>query len=159
MSIFTEFSEVTKDLYLSSAFAIKDEVLKEHDIYLVINATKELPLWPPSGPPVFDVIRVPLVDSSIQDAYKYFEDVSNLIKKHSEDSKKTLIHCAAGVSRSACLAVAYLMRHHNMPLEEALTKLKMVRPAVKPNNGFVHQLTRWQDECNKLRAGDERIEH
>eukprot|EP00096_Caligus_rogercresseyi_P014372 TRINITY_DN6882_c0_g1_i2.p1 TRINITY_DN6882_c0_g1~~TRINITY_DN6882_c0_g1_i2.p1 ORF type:complete len:199 (-),score=0.38 TRINITY_DN6882_c0_g1_i2:329-925(-) len=72
MSIFSEISEVTTDLYLSSAFAIKDEALREHDITLIINATKELPLWP-----TIDVIRIPLVDSSIQDVYKYFEETPN----------------------------------------------------------------------------------
>eukprot|EP00096_Caligus_rogercresseyi_P014373 TRINITY_DN6882_c0_g1_i3.p1 TRINITY_DN6882_c0_g1~~TRINITY_DN6882_c0_g1_i3.p1 ORF type:complete len:155 (-),score=48.54 TRINITY_DN6882_c0_g1_i3:100-564(-) len=146
MSIFSEISEVTTDLYLSSAFAIKDEALREHDITLIINATKELPLWP-----TIDVIRIPLVDSSIQDVYKYFEEVSNIIQKNSEDHGKTLIHCAAGVSRSACLVLAYLMRHHGMPLASAFQKVKSIRPAVRPNNGFVHQLTLWEEECERLR--------
>ncbi|KAG5644155.1 hypothetical protein DXG03_009050 [Asterophora parasitica] len=54
--------------------------------------------------------------------------------------KKILIHCSAAVSRSPTIVAAYLMRHHNMTLREALGTIIRARPAVCPNPGFLKQL-------------------
>ena len=50
-----------------------------------------------------------------------------------------LVHCAQGVSRSASLILAFLMRKHNMSLKAAYQLLKQKRPVVKPNTNFLRQ--------------------
>lgn len=52
----------------------------------------------------------------------------------------TLVHCVAGVSRSATLCLAYLVKHRGMSLREAYVHLKKARPCVRPNCGFFNQL-------------------
>ncbi|OMJ77168.1 hypothetical protein SteCoe_23312 [Stentor coeruleus] len=51
-----------------------------------------------------------------------------------------LIHCAAGVSRSASVAVAYFMAKYNLSYAAALEKVKKGRGCVRPNEGFERQL-------------------
>lgn len=51
-----------------------------------------------------------------------------------------LVHCAAGVSRSTALTLAYMMREHRMTLREALSAMRERRPIVWPNEGFVASL-------------------
>jgi protein-tyrosine phosphatase len=51
-----------------------------------------------------------------------------------------LVHCAMGVSRSASMVIAYLVREHQMSLAEALAYLKEKRSCIKPNRGFMKQL-------------------
>jgi protein-tyrosine phosphatase len=44
-----------------------------------------------------------------------------------------LVHCAAGISRSVCLVVAYLIKVHKMTPEAALAKIREKRPWAGPN--------------------------
>jgi atypical dual specificity phosphatase len=48
----------------------------------------------------------------------------------------TLVHCAAGVSRSATIVIGYLMLHKDMPLLEAALTVKKQRHVIYPNSGF-----------------------
>lgn len=47
-----------------------------------------------------------------------------------------LVHCLAGVSRSASLILAYLTKYHTRSLEKAFHLLQSIRPLVRPNIGF-----------------------
>lgn len=51
-----------------------------------------------------------------------------------------LVHCMAGISRSASVVIAYLMARHSMTLDSALEHVGRVRPIVSPNLGFLRQL-------------------
>lgn len=53
-----------------------------------------------------------------------------------------LVHCHSGVSRSATLAMAYLLMVHGLTVREALRVLRDARPAANPNSGFEQQLVR-----------------
>ncbi|KAG6430978.1 hypothetical protein SASPL_109053 [Salvia splendens] len=60
-----------------------------------------------------------------------------------EDSWKegsVLVHCFAGVSRSAAIITAYLMKCEQLPLEDAIESLKQSCESVGPNDGFLEQL-------------------
>lgn len=51
-----------------------------------------------------------------------------------------LVHCQAGVSRSTTLVAAYLMLKHGLNVEQALDKIRAVRPQVEPSEAFMMQL-------------------
>ncbi|KAE8348557.1 dual specificity phosphatase [Aspergillus coremiiformis] len=53
-----------------------------------------------------------------------------------------LIHCEMGISRSATVLIAYLMRKHRTTLQETLELVKQKRK-VKPNPNFMDQLKIW----------------
>ena len=55
-----------------------------------------------------------------------------------------LVHCVAGVSRSAALCMAYLIRYAGMDLMHAYEHVKKRRSRVRPNPGFVSQLMDWK---------------
>lgn len=50
------------------------------------------------------------------------------------------LHCASGVSRSASIVIAYLMREEGRSYRAALECVRGIRSVVQPNSGFVHQL-------------------
>jgi len=62
---------------------------------------------------------------------------------------KVLVHCVAGLSRSATLVIAYLMIKHHMPLSQALNTVRR-RREIFPNDGFLQQLIQLN---NQLMAG------
>ena len=51
-----------------------------------------------------------------------------------------LVRCEQGMSRSATILMAYLMRFHGMTRNEAYVACKTKRPIVNPNEGFWKQL-------------------
>ena len=51
-----------------------------------------------------------------------------------------LVHCFAGMSRSATAVIVYLMLKRNMRLDEAYLLVKKGRPAIHPNDGFFKQM-------------------
>lgn len=55
-----------------------------------------------------------------------------------EAKQKVLVHCAAGISRSATAVIAYAMKHHKMGWELALNTFRQTRPIIAP-----HPLMLW----------------
>ncbi|CAJ0921664.1 unnamed protein product, partial [Mesorhabditis belari] len=60
---------------------------------------------------------------------------------------KTIIFCAAGVSRSAALCLAYLVKGEGFTLKDAYHHLNQRRPIVSPNVGFWRQLIDYEKEA------------
>ncbi len=70
--------------------------------------------------------------------------IPKLIKETTQDTK-ILFHCYAGVSRSASLAIAYLMKTNIMTFDKAYELVKMKRNMINPNNGFMEALHKFED--------------
>ncbi len=54
--------------------------------------------------------------------------------------KNILIHCAAGISRSASFTIAYFMRERKIGFQAALEYVRSKRKCIHPNSGFRAQL-------------------
>ncbi|ELR15749.1 dual specificity phosphatase, catalytic domain containing protein [Acanthamoeba castellanii str. Neff] len=54
--------------------------------------------------------------------------------------RRVLVHCQAGVSRSASVVLCYLMRNNEWTLRQAIEHVWQTRPFVLPNAGFFDQL-------------------
>uniref|UniRef100_A0A7S4GJ16 protein-tyrosine-phosphatase n=1 Tax=Eutreptiella gymnastica TaxID=73025 RepID=A0A7S4GJ16_9EUGL len=73
-----------------------------------------------------------------------FEDAFEFIEDARKKNGKVLIHCRAGVSRSSCASIAYLMWHYKMKLKDAYEYVKERRPIAHPNKGFLNQLITYE---------------
>lgn len=51
-----------------------------------------------------------------------------------------LVHCYAGISRSATVVMAYLIKRHRMGVKEARLHLKSTRSSISPNSTFQKDL-------------------
>lgn len=120
-------SEIASGLYLCGAGIAIPIFLEKLGITCVINAAPELPdtPLPQTSPPIY--LQIPVLDKSDTDLSSYFDEVSDLIHQVRESNGKCMVHCVAGVSRSASLCLAYMMKHMKMTLKDAFHLVRSVR--------------------------------
>ncbi|XP_041793658.1 dual specificity protein phosphatase 18 [Chelmon rostratus] len=144
---------VTDHLYLSNGRAANDSSqLTRCQITCIVNVSETKRRCPP--PPEVEYIHIPVPDTPGSPLSDHFDEVADKIQLAAERGGRTLVHCNAGVSRSATLCMAYLMKHCGVTLLEAHRWVRTCRPVVRPNDGFWKQLVRYEMElrgCNSVR--------
>ncbi|EKM51990.1 uncharacterized protein PHACADRAFT_262439 [Phanerochaete carnosa HHB-10118-sp] len=93
--------------------------------------------------------RISISDSpspSISKACDSARTIIDAALKFHNGTGKILVHCSAGISRSPTVVAAYLMRHHQMSLNDALRQIVQARPQASPNPGFMRQLKEMEME-------------
>ncbi|MFH4980019.1 hypothetical protein AB6A40_006728 [Gnathostoma spinigerum] len=77
----------------------------------------------------------------------------SFIRECVESGGKILVHCNAGVSRSATIVIAYLMKFEKYSLADAINHVNSIR-RVRPNDGFIKQLEEFETSLTEERATD-----
>lgn len=72
----------------------------------------------------------------------WFEAIFAEMDKAAQGNKRVLVHCQAGVSRSASLIAAYLIRRFEVTTDEAINFLRSRRACIEPK--FVEQLRTYE---------------
>ncbi|PSN49194.1 hypothetical protein C0J52_10914 [Blattella germanica] len=140
----TSISEVTDGLLLSGAPAVSPQRLRDLGVTCVVNAAAELPDTPLPQEKEIAYLKVSVEDKSNSDLLSHMDAVADMIEEVQQAGGKTLVHCVAGVSRSASLCLAYLIKHERMPLKKAFAHLRSRRPSIRPNTGFFTQLIEFE---------------
>jgi len=134
---FGQISEINDHLFLSGAHVLKPDKIRQKGITCIVNATVEEPSLYLAG---MDYLKIRIDDHPAARLDAYFDLVADKIKATKDKNGKTLVHCVAGVSRSASLVCAYLLKYENMSLRQSYQYVKMARPIIRPNVGFWKQL-------------------
>ena len=69
-----------------------------------------------------------------------------------ENNGKVLVHCHAGISRSATICIAYLMFKNNVSLEKAFDHVRSRRGVTSPNLNFMQQLQEFEKDILGARS-------
>ena len=85
------------------------------------------------------------VNDNIADISPFFSEVHKFLKSTS-DEKRILFHCGLGVSRSATLLIAFMMRSYAMMLREAFDLVKSRRAKVQPTDVYTDALIKYESE-------------
>ncbi|KAL6040712.1 Dual specificity phosphatase 14 [Balamuthia mandrillaris] len=75
-----------------------------------------------------------------EDLLSYMDEATSFIHDAISQGGVVLVHCAAGVSRSATMVIAYLMRFQGMTYDEARNHTRNARPCIEPRCNFMRQL-------------------
>jgi atypical dual specificity phosphatase len=143
-------SRVTDNIYISDlATAFNKDRLKEEGITHVVNLVLGMDSIYPED---FKYLNIPLRDIANQDILKYLDTCVDFMHEAISLGGKVLVHCSYGVSRSASVIIAYLIKYKKLTYNEAYDFLKNQRGVIEPNPGFKKQLQIYSEnilECDK----------
>lgn len=93
-----------------------------------------------------DIIHhnIELDDTIDQDILNILDESFEFINTSKKENGNILVHCQAGVSRSASIVIAYLMARENITYNNSLEHVRKDRPIICPNKGFVRQLLEFE---------------
>ncbi|NXI42659.1 DUS16 phosphatase, partial [Galbula dea] len=117
---------------------LNKELIQQNDIGYVLNASNTCPK--PDFIPESHFLRVPVNDSFCEKILPWLDKSVDFIEKAKASNGRVLVHCLAGISRSATIAIAYIMKRMDMSLDEAYRFVKEKRPTISPNFNFLGQL-------------------
>ncbi|NXP51534.1 DUS16 phosphatase, partial [Heliornis fulica] len=117
---------------------LNKELMQQNDIGYVLNASNTCPK--PDFIPESHFLRVPVNDSFCEKILPWLDKSVDFIEKAKASNGHVLVHCLAGISRSATIAIAYIMKRMDMSLDEAYRFVKEKRPTISPNFNFLGQL-------------------
>ncbi|KAF9514621.1 hypothetical protein BS47DRAFT_1376479 [Hydnum rufescens UP504] len=94
-------------------------------------------------------------DDGIDSLRPQFALICDWIEKARLEGGKVLVHCRVGVSRSATVTIAYVMKHHEMSLVDAylLVRSRRLSILIQPNMRLLYNLVGWEIELAKEAAG------
>lgn len=93
----------------------------------------------------FEHLYISVEDVDEEDMLQYFDKALSFMDNAISSGGGVLVHCIAGISRSATFVCAYLMRRNKWGPSEALSFVQKSRPAAHPNEGFMEQLRVFYD--------------
>lgn len=129
-SIFIGSMETARDL----------NFLRRNDIKLIVNCTRDVPFYSRG------VAGIRLaIDDSPAESDTFLRDVPAVcqaIDQYVARGGNVLVHCAAGISRSASTCAAYLIMYNGMTAQQAISFIKSRKPECFGGNVFVKALSR-----------------
>ena len=133
--------------------AMNNRFFKQNNITVVINCTKDQSFLRADDNIKRTQIRLSVNDDlsseEIHKLYKYLMSTTELIYKNLMNFKGVLVHCYAGIQRSAAVVAAYLMRYGNMEQKKAIELIKSKRPiCFTPFVNFTKALNLFQEKLN-----------
>lgn len=139
-------SKILPRLWLGNRYdALNTEWLRENQITTVFNCTKDIPFA--EGP--LHKYRVPIDDSLKQEDIEKLtrwtpEIMYKLISEYNQGAT-ILVHCYAGVQRSAAVVAMFLMTLQKQPMSVIYPFLKHCRPIVfTPEINFAESIQAWE---------------
>lgn len=75
---------------------------------------------------------------------KYFDKAFDFINESRNKKKAVLVSCQQGVSRSASLIIAYIMKTLHLNVAQAYAFVKLRNPHISPNLNLMNQLTEFE---------------
>jgi atypical dual specificity phosphatase len=147
-------NEIVSRLWLGNKQAAADEDwLRKHNITVVFNCTKTLPF----AENIPRMYRVPVDDNlepeEIANMAAWAAETQVKLLREYKAGRTILVHCHAGMQRSAAVVAMFLITTTGMSADEAIAFVKSKRPiAFFPSANFEKSIRYWDAEMRKYRG-------
>ena len=114
------------------------DLLQEHCISCIVQClacSDQAPHWS-----FVEYHYVPVNDLPEENIVRHLPAAVRFIHSRLQQNSGVLVHCAAGVSRSSTVVIAYIMARDGLDFEHAKNYVKTRRKCISPNEGFAAQL-------------------
>ncbi|XP_069480060.1 dual specificity protein phosphatase 8 isoform X2 [Ambystoma mexicanum] len=139
-------------LYLGSQKdVLNKDLMAQNGIAYVLNASNTCPK--PDFVCDHHFMRIPVNDNYCEKLLPWLDDSVDFIEKARLSSSRVIVHCLAGISRSATIAIAYIMKTMGLSSDEAYRFVKDRRPSISPNFNFLGQLLEYEQSLSLQKAG------
>lgn len=136
-------TRILPHLYLGSQRdVLNKEVMSQNGITYVLNASNTCPK--PDFISENHFMRIPVNDSYCEKLLPWLEKTNEFIDKAKVSNCRVIVHCLAGISRSATIAIAYIMKTMGLSSDDAYRFVKDRRPSISPNFNFLGQLLEFE---------------
>nr|XP_056704582.1 dual specificity protein phosphatase 4 [Euleptes europaea] len=136
--------EILPFLYLGSAHhAARRDMLDALGITALLNVSSDCPNHFEGH---FQYKCIPVEDNHKTDISSWFMEAIEYIDSVKACHGRVLVHCHAGISRSATICLAYLIMKKRVKLEEAFEFVKQRRSIISPNFSFMGQLLQFESQ-------------
>lgn len=100
-----------------------------------------------------------LSDYSYENIFEIFEAAADTIELVRRKHGRVLVHCVQGISRSASIVCAYLIKYQHLSLKESMELVQRSRPIAFPNVGFQKQLAIYEKTLRALSEINVQVEN
>uniref|UniRef100_A0A8C4PBJ0 Dual specificity protein phosphatase 8 n=1 Tax=Dromaius novaehollandiae TaxID=8790 RepID=A0A8C4PBJ0_DRONO len=144
-------TRILPHLYLGSQKdVLNKDLMTQNGISYVLNASNSCPK--PDFICDSHFMRIPVNDNYCEKLLPWLDKSIEFIDKAKVSSCQVIVHCLAGISRSATIAIAYIMKTMGMSSDDAYRFVKDRRPSISPNFNFLGQLLEYERSLKLLKA-------
>ena len=120
--------KITDNILLGNYKSTGKDNIKNSGIDVVINCSPNLPFHNKLLHNYRISVNDDLTNKANLDLFENIINILPIIHNHVKQNHKILIHCKAGMQRSAAVTAAYLMKYHDLSIEEAKKFIQEKRP-------------------------------
>ncbi|XP_061826012.1 dual specificity protein phosphatase 8 isoform X1 [Nerophis lumbriciformis] len=144
-------TRILPHLYLGSQKdVLNKDLMLQNGITYVLNASNTCPK--PDFISESHFMRIPVNDNYCEKLLPWLDKTNEFIDKAKVSNCRVIVHCLAGISRSATIAIAYIMKTMGLSSDDAYRFVKDRRPSISPNFNFLGQLLEFEKELRLLQA-------
>jgi len=154
-------SRVLDYMYLGNlGHANNPDLLKAMGIRQILSVG-ETTMWREGELENWGVDNVQLVqnvqDNGIDPLTTEFERCLEFIDRGRRNGTATLVHCRVGVSRSATICIAEIMRsmHLSLPRAYCFVRARRLNVIIQPHLRFAYELLKWEEKVQRSPEGTE----
>lgn len=134
-------NEIIPGLFLGCEDVVTRKDLTALNVQHVVSVMNQPPVLSPS----FTRHHIPIADTFDQKIDTHFKTTFNFIDSQLTSSRRVLVHCQQGISRSATIVIMYIMRSQRISAQAAYEFVKTKRACIAPNLDFMGILAEFEN--------------